>query len=402
MAEDESRFAPLRLKRKEERRLKTGHLWVFSNEVDVVKTPLKGFEPGQPVRIEASNGKSLGTGYVNPHSLIAARLVSRDHRHPFSPSLLVHRIKVALSLRERLYPDPFYRLLYGEGDGLPGLVIDRYGDVLIGQITTSGMERMKGHIEAALTKVVKPAALLWRNDAPVRALEGLDAYVDSALGPMPEDLEVCEHDARFRVSATSGQKTGWFFDQYDNRARLRRLVPEARVLDLFSYVGAWGIQAARYGAQEVLCVDSSAAALEQARANAVLNGVEDRVQMERADAFEVLESLRADSRRFDVVVVDPPAFIKRRKDAKSGLQGYYRLNQLAMQVLAKDGMLVSCSCSQILLPEQLSELIQKGARHTDRMVQIIDRGHQAADHPVHPAIPETDYLKSVTARFTMA
>jgi len=402
MAEDEAGFAPLRLKRREERRLKAGHLWVFSNEVDVAVTPLKEFEPGQPVRIEASNGKSVGTGYVNPNSLIAARLVSRDHRHPFSPSLLVHRVKVALSLRERLYPGPHYRLIYGESDGLPGLVVDRYGDILVGQITTAGMERVRTDVEAALVKVLKPVALLWRNDTAVRAIEGLDAYVTPALGRIPDSLEVHEHGARFRTAASTGQKTGWFFDQYDNRAWLRRLAVDARVLDLFSYVGAWGVQAARFGASEVLCVDGSEAAVDLARENAALNGVETRVSVERGDAFQALESLREEGRRFDVAIVDPPAFIKRRKDTGSGLQGYHRLNQLAMRVLARDGLLVSCSCSQQLRPDQLSETVLRAARHLDRTVQIIGRGHQAADHPVHPAIPETDYLKTLVARVALA
>jgi 23S rRNA (cytosine1962-C5)-methyltransferase len=393
-----SMLAPLRLKRREDGRLKAGHLWVFSNEVDVTATPLDGFEPGQPVTIEASNGKSLGTGYVNPHSLIAARLLSRDPHHPISASLLVHRLKVALSLRQRLYSAPYYRLVYGEGDGLPGLVVDRYGSVLVAQITTAGMERLREEIVSALVKVLDPSAILWRNDSSIRTLEGLPQYVETALGKVPEQLDVEEHGVCFRVSAMRGQKTGWFFDQHDNRGRLRRFCRGARVLDLFSYVGAWGVCAAVSGASSVTCVDSSADALQQAQENFKNNSLQDRVTSVRGDVMTVLEALRRDRERFDLVIVDPPAFIKRRKDQKAGEEGYRRLNQLAMRVLSKDGILVTCSCSGRLHGSRLTEILLASARHLDRSLQLLEQGHQAADHPVHAAIPETAYLKSFTAR----
>jgi 23S rRNA (cytosine1962-C5)-methyltransferase len=391
-------LAPLRLKRREEQRLKGGHLWVFSNEIDVVATPLKDFEPGQAVTIESSNGKFIGTGYVNPHSLIAVRLLSRDPRHPPSASLLVHRIKVALALRQRIYPDPYYRLIYGEGDGLPGLVVDRYGEVLVAQITTAGMERMRDDIVLALDKVVGPRAVLWRNDSRVRELEGLARYVETAAGTFPEQLEVHEYGALYQVSARHGQKTGWYFDQHDNRGRLGRFVSGRRVLDLFSYVGAWGIRAALCGAKDVTCVDASAEALEYAMENARSNGVQERLTCMRGDVRALLEELQRSGERFDVVIVDPPAFIKRRKDLAAGQQGYRRLNELAMRVLTRDGLLVSCSCSGLLEPSRLSEILLRSARHLDRTLQILEQGHQAADHPVQPAIPETAYLKSFTAR----
>ena len=391
-------FAPLRLKRKEERRLRAGHLWVFSNEVDTVATPLKDFEPGQPVVIEANNGKALGTGYVNPRSLIAARIVSRDQHYPFSGSLLVHRIKVALAFRERLYSQPFYRLIYGESDGIPGLVVDRYDDILVAQISTAGIERLQDQLLDALHKVISPRAVLWRNDGPMRALEGLDAYVTTARGQAPEWVELSEHGARFRVEPGKGQKTGWFFDHYDNRETIRRYSAGRRVLDLFCYTGAWGIQAALGGASKVLCSDASSSALEAIRQNADLNGVGDRVETLEGDAFQVLQDLHDAGERFDLVVLDPPAFMKRRKDARSGLQGYRRLNQLAMRVLTRDGILISCSCSQPLPPQQHADLMLAAARHLERSLTIFRQGHQAADHPVHPAIPETAYLTSFAAR----
>ena len=391
-------FAPLRLRKDEDRRLRAGHLWVYSNEVDVAATPLREFQPGQPVTIQASNGKFLGAGYINPNVLLCARLVSRDPDHPLGPSLLVHRLNVALSLRERLYAKPFYRLVYGEGDGLPGLIVDRYGDLCVAQITTAGMERLKDDILAALQKVVKPAAVLWRNDSPVRELEGLERTVADAAGVVPDAVEIEEDGLRFRVAPRTGQKTGWFYDQRDNRARLDRYVQGRRVLDVFSYTGAWGVRAAARGARDVLCVDSSAAALDQVAVNAALNGVGDRVHTRQGDAFVVLKALREARERFDVVIVDPPAFIKRRKDFKEGALAYRRLNEMAMQVLDRDGILVSCSCSQLLARETLAQTLLQGARHLDRNLVILEQGRQGPDHPVHPAIPETDYLKVILAR----
>ena len=390
-------LAPLRLNKNEERRLRAGHVWVYSNEVDNTATPLKAFAPGQQVQLLAHNGKSLGIAYVNPNSLICARLVSRDARLRLDRSLIVHRLNVALSLRERLFDMPFYRLVYGEADQLPGLVIDRYGDVCVVQCTTAGMEAVRDEILAALDKVLKPAGVLWRADSPVRRLEGLEDYRE-VFGQVPERVELVEHGVRFSVSLLQGQKTGWFYDQRMNRARLRDYVKGRRVLDVFSYVGAWGVQAAAAGAAEVMCVDASGAAVEQIHANASANGVGERVATLQGDAFEALAQLRADQEKFDVVVLDPPAFIKRRRDVKAGEQAYHRLNQLGMQVLARDGILVSASCSQHLAESQLLTILLQSSRHLDRSLQVLERGHQAPDHPLHPAIPETGYLKAFFCR----
>jgi 23S rRNA (cytosine1962-C5)-methyltransferase len=395
-------FAPLKLKRHEERRLRAGHLWIYSNEVDTAATPLKDLEPGQPVAIMAYNGKLLGTGYANPHSLLCARLISRDPQHPLSASLLVHRFKVALALRERLYDLPFYRLVHGEADGLPGLIVDRYGEICVAQITTAGMERLQQDIEAALRKVVNPDALLWRNDTPVRALEGLEEYVRIGFGEMPETVLVNEDDVRYEVALRSGQKTGWFFDQRDNRGRLDRYVAQRRVLDVFSYIGAWGIRAAARGAGEVVCVDGSAPALDLLVANAVRNGVAERVSALRGDGIAMLRDIHEAGERFDVVIVDPPAFIKRKKDLKEGMQAYRRLNERAMRVLGRDGLLVSCSCSYHMERKALVQVLLQAARHLDRSLQILEHGYQGADHPIHPAIPETAYLKAIFCRVLSA
>jgi 23S rRNA (cytosine1962-C5)-methyltransferase len=393
-----SALPPLVLKRDEERRLQAGHLWIFSNEVDVAKTPLTGFAPGAHVSVRSSKGSFLGYAYVNPQTLIAARLLGRDPDYAPGKSLLVHRLKVALALRERLHAAPYYRLAYGEGDFLPGLVVDRYGDVFVAQIGTAGMEAMKAEIQDALVKVLTPKALLWKNDAPVRELEGLERYVATALGEVPATVEVPEGGVRFQVPLAAGQKTGWYFDQTANRAAFASHSRGARVLDVFSYAGAFGLQAKRAGAAAVTCIDSSAAALAAASATADANGLE--AELLEGDAFEALEALAAERRRFDAVVVDPPAFIKRRKDHPKGLAAYRRINQLAMQLLDRDGLLMSCSCSYHLAPGELVDAVQRAARHLDRFAQLIGVGAQSPDHPVHPAIDETRYLRAFLFRVT--
>lgn len=389
---------PLQLKRNQDSRLKFGHCWVYSNEIDTQATPIKELEPGQPVEILNGKKKWMGSGYMNPHSLICARIVSRDRKHPFSSSLLVHRLKVALSLRERLYSKPYYRLVFGESDGLPGLVIDRFGDYLVIQMTTAGMELMKQEVIAAVMKVFRPTGIYLRNDVAIRAMEKLDLYTEDVLGNWPESLEMEEFSARFQLPSLGGQKTGWFYDQAFNRQRMTQYVKGLRVLDVCSYIGAWGIQAAVNGASEVFCVDASEKALDAVEQNAVLNGVESKVATVHGDAFDALRELRAAGEHFDVVLLDPPAFIKRKKDQKAGELAYRRLNQLAIPLLSKDGLLITSSCSHHLAEDRLLQVVQKAARHTDRSVQLLERGFQAPDHPVHPAMPETAYLKSLTLR----
>lgn len=388
----------LRLSSNQDRRLRAGHLWVYSNEVDSDATPLKGFEPGQVVAIENAQGRWLGIGYVNPNSLICARLVTRVRGVAFDQSLLVHRIKVALALRERLYPAPFYRLLFGEADGVPGLVVDRYGDYLVVQLTTAGMERQREAVVAALVKVLRPQGILLRNDGSVRELEGLTRYVEPAHGSIPEPVVVEEGGCRFEVSLTHGQKTGWFYDQAANRDAFVRHVGGKRVLDVFSYVGAWSVRAAVGGATAAIAVDASAQALEQVGRNAALNGVADRVTTLQGDAFQALRELRAQRERFDLVVLDPPAFIKRKKDLKEGMLAYRRLNEAALGLLERDGLLVTASCSFHMHADQLLAGVQQAARHSDHSLQLLQQGQQSPDHPIHPAIPETAYLKAFYLR----
>ena len=385
------------LKRNEQRRLDAGHLWVYSNEVDTRKTPLTGFEPGSLAAIQSSVGKTLGIGYVNPHSLICARLLTRRPRSVIDAAFYERRLRSALQLRESLFEQANYRLVYGESDGLPGLVIDRYGDVLVVQFTTAGMEAVRDLLLEVLNRVLAPSGIVLRNDTPVRALEGLSQEPE-IIGDVPETVTLEEGGVQFEVPLAAGQKTGWFYDQRSNRLAMHKYVQNKRVLDVFSYVGAWGLQAAAAGASEVCCVDSSAVAQSFLEKNAAANGLVDKVRHETGDAFDVLKSMQEDKQRFDVVIVDPPAFIKRRKDIKTGEQGYARLNRLAMQVLAPDGILMSCSCSMHLTAERLQSILYQSARKQGRQMQLLERGFQAMDHPVHPAIVETAYLKAFFCR----
>jgi 23S rRNA (cytosine1962-C5)-methyltransferase len=387
----------LMLKRNEERRLAAGHLWVYSNEVDNRKTPLAAFAPGTLAVIQSAVGKTLGSGYVNPHSLICARLLTRRPRAVIDAGFLERRLQSALRLRESLYDRPDYRLVYGESDGLPGLVIDRYGDVLVVQMTTAGMEAIRELLLEVLNRMFAPSGILLRNDTPVRALEGL-SQEPQVIGTVPETVSLEEGGVQFDVPLAAGQKTGWFYDQRSNRSAMHKYVRNKRVLDVFSYIGAWGLQAAAAGASEVCCVDASAVAQSFMQRNAAANGLQDRVRYETGDAFDVLKSMQASAQRFDVVIVDPPAFIKRRKEIRSGEQGYTRLNRLAMQVLAPDGILISCSCSMHLPAERLQSILYQSARKLGRQMQILERGFQSMDHPVHPAIAESAYLKALFCR----
>ncbi|MCQ4348662.1 class I SAM-dependent rRNA methyltransferase [Pseudomonas stutzeri] len=388
----------LRLKANAERRLRAGHLWVYSNEVDVAATPLALFQPGDQAILEMSNGKALGIVAISPQNLICARLISRDVKHPLDKSLLVHRLNVALGLREQLFEAPCYRLVYGDSDFLPGLVVDRFGDHLVVQLASAAMERQKDAVIEALVQVLKPRGILLKNDSNARDAEGLNRYVETAFGVVPEWVALEENGVKFEAPVQGGQKTGWFYDHRLNRARLAPYVKGKRVLDLFSYVGGWGVQAAVFGATEVMCVDGSALALDGVERNAALNGVAEKLACVEGDVFEALKELKAAEERFDVIVADPPAFIKRKKDLKNGEAAYRRLNEQAMRLLNKDGILVSASCSMHLPEDDLQNILLSSARHLDRNIQLLERGAQGPDHPVHPAIAETRYIKSLTCR----
>lgn len=388
----------LYLKKQEDRRIKAGHLWVYSNEIDIKKSPLDTFKKGDLVTLRNAAGDGLGVGYINPHTLLSFRLLSKNPKETIDMRFFMDRIQAALNLRQQLYAKPFYRLVYGESDFLPGLVIDRLGDTFVMQITTAGMEQFVELITQALTEMFQPKAIILKNDSSSRALEGLQNEVRALTGELSESILLEENGIAFKVALSSSQKTGWYFDQRDNRAYTKPLVFNKRVLDAYSYVGGFGIAAAHFGAREVMCIDSSKTATHLVLENAALNHLEEKVAVMTEDVFDALKKLRDDKQKFDVVMVDPPAFIKKRKDAKEGFIAYQRLNELAMQLLTEDGILVSSSCSMHLSQEQLVDVIRRAGLKQNRLTQIIAQGFQGADHPVHPAIPETLYLKTLFCR----
>lgn len=392
-------LSPVYLKKGQERRINQGHLWIYSNEIDTGKTSLKSFNAGEQVVVMSQQGKPLGVAYINPHSLISARIISRNTSILLDRSLFVHRIKIALSLRERLFAQPFYRLIFGESDLLPGLVVDRFNDTLVVQITTAGMEQQKQALIEALEKVLKPSIIFIRNDVKMRELEGLELYTEVALGVLSDLTEIEENGTHFQVDIQKGQKTGWFYDHRMNRARVQHYAQDKRVLDLFSYVGAWGLEAATAGASEVFCVDASEQALDWLDSSAEMNHFTNITSIQ-GNVFDVLKHLRHEREKFDIVIVDPPAFIKRKKDFKEGLNAYRRVNQMAMQLCSQDALLVTASCSHHMSAETLVQQIQGASRHLDRFSQILEQGHQSPDHPIHPALPETAYIKSFISRVT--
>ena len=372
-----------------EKRLVQGHKWVFSNELAGLPTD---FEPGTWVTVYSSKGVCFGSGYFNPHSLIAVRLVCRPHEKP-SQELLRQLLRKAAERRETMfYPEsPCTRLVYGEADGLPGLIVDRYGEVLVYQITTLGMSLMEGLLRDLLLELFRPQALVFRNDTPVRTLEGLPLKKGVAHGELPDPCWIDIEGLHFLIDPLNGQKTGFYLDQRDNRQALRRWAKGRRVLDLFCYNGAWSLSAAVAGAHQVVGIDQSREAIDQARRSATRNHLETICRFEMEEAFTFLKSAKRGT--FDLIVLDPPAFAKTRNNLPQALKGYTDLNRRALLVLEPGGILVSCSCSYHLSEEMFREVLLKAAQASGRQLRVLETRGQALDHPVLLAMPETRYLK---------
>lgn len=386
----------LRLIAKADKRVRLGHNWIFSNEVDTRTTPLSAFKPGEIARVADVARNPVGLAYINPNALITARILTRDVRATIDTKWFYARLRRALDLRERFYETPFYRLAYGESDGMPGFVVDRYGDVCVVQLNTAGALALREPFITALTELIAPKGLLLRNAGSTRSLEGVDA-LDQSLGDVPDRVVVEENDMRIAAPLRAGQKTGYFFDQRDNRARLRRYIkPGDRVLDVFSYVGGWAVSAFIAGASHVTCIDQSELALSYADENAQAIGHE--IDGLAGDAHDVMRGLHNEKRRFDVVILDPPALVKRRKDAAAGERHYQRLHEAAFRLLREDGFLVTASCSHHLAADRLQRIATDAARDAGRRIQVLERHAHAPDHPIHPAMPETEYLKALFLR----
>lgn len=389
----------IRLKKGEESRIRNGHPWIYSNEIDTSVSPLKSFSPGQEVRVESFDKHFMGKAYVNPHSLIAARILSRNENEELNQDFFSAQIRNALRLRENLFTQPYYRLVFSEADQLSGLIIDRFANDFVVQINTAGMEMKTEFILAALLEIFPDlSSILLRNDSSIRLQEGLETYIKPAYGQVPDTITLEENAIKFTAPLLSGQKTGWFYDHRMNRARFSHYAANKTVLDVFSYVGGWGIQAGLAGASQIDCIDASETAAAFIKKNAKLNNIEDKLTVICADAFEALKKLLADKKTYDLIVLDPPAFVKKFKDKKQGLIAYQRINELALKLLSPGGILFSCSCSMHISMEDMFDLLRRAAYRAQTTIQVIERGHQGPDHPLHICIPETDYLKAVVLR----
>jgi len=375
------------------RRLAQGFPWIYSNELDV-PPEARALEPGAIVQVMNAAGEPEGLALFNRHTLIAARLLTRAVKHPVDEAFLAERLARALALRQRLYAKPFYRLIHAEADGLPGTVIDRFGDTLVVQLNTAGMERLKEPLLAALDRVLAPATVLLKDDSAARHLEGLPPGERLAKGAAPGIVELEENGARYFADLSQGQKTGWFYDQRENRAWLRRFAAGQRVLEGYSYTGGFGIQAALGGAAEVRSLDSSEPALALARRAAEANGVAGICRFEKHEVFQQLSRMKDE--RYGLVMMDPPAFVKSRKELNQGLKGYRKLARLAAQVTAPGGVLFIASCSYHADPASFEQAVAGGLTDAGRQGRILMMSGAAPDHPVHPHLPESAYLKALT------
>jgi 23S rRNA (cytosine1962-C5)-methyltransferase len=377
-------------------RLRTGHPWIYANEL--VRTP-KHWEPGQLVNVKADSGDWVGRGYYNHSSVITIRLLTREDI-PIDENFFDREILQAQALRERLLPgEEAYRLVFGEADGLPGLIIDRYGSVLVAQFLTAGMERLSDVISKVLINRFRPTAIVARNDTPSRKLEGLPVEKKLLYGELPTRVVISKNGLSFEVDVWDGQKTGFFLDQSENYRALAKLAQGKRVLDTFCYTGAWGLHALHYGATCVLGLDSSEKAIQQARANAKRNGMENRATFQVEEVFNGLRKLLAKGERYDLIILDPPSFAKNRRELKDAIRGYKEINRLAMMLLTNDGILITCSCSHLIDQATFHDMLVAAAADADRSLRIVSQRTQGPDHPIVLSIPETQYLQCVTLQF---
>jgi 23S rRNA (cytosine1962-C5)-methyltransferase len=379
-----------------EARVVSGHPWVYSNEV-ASDGPLQALEPGSLVSVQFADGRRIGIASYNPKTLIAARILTRDPDEAIDEAFIVRKLQSALALRETLFNEPFYRLVHAEADGLPATIVDRYGDVCVVQANAAGADRLLEPLLNALETVLHPRAIVLRNDSSARVMEGLPETSSLARGTLEGPILLRENGAQFPIELLGGQKTGWFYDQRDNRAFVARLVrPGNSVLDVYTYAGGFALPCALAGAASVLAVDRSEPALALVTNAAAASGVAGRVATRKGDGFTVLEELGKSGDRFDIVITDPPAFIKSRKDMHQGLKAYAKLARLAATLVKPGGFFFIASCSYNASGGDFSAAVLKGLAEAKRTGRILRYSGAASDHPVHPFLPETAYLKALT------
>jgi len=378
----------IRVKPREGKRARGGAPWLYSNEVEMAKS----LPPGSLVSVLGDDGRPFGCGFFNPKSLIAVRLIDPAPDAEIDTAFFAAKLKRALALRESLYPAPYYRLVHAEGDGLPGLVIDRFAETCVVQITSAGMESLRSELLAALDETLGPQNVVLRADAPARALEGLDSYVEAAKGEAGR-IAVEENAVRYFAEPEAGQKTGWYYDQRDNRAFMAALAKGRSVLDAYCYSGGFALAAAKSGAGEVAGLESSAAAVALAEEGAAANHLQ--AKFLKTDVIAELERLGAAGERFEVVIADPPPFVKAKKDLETGAKAYRKLARLAAGVAAENGVLLLASCSHNIPPERFALECATGMARAGRRARLIRQAGAGPDHPIHPMLPESAYLKAL-------
>ncbi|MCA8927574.1 MAG: class I SAM-dependent rRNA methyltransferase [Alphaproteobacteria bacterium] len=376
------------------KRAKLGHPWIYANEV-AMTAEVKALPPGSLVTVANSGGEVMGTAFFSANTLAVARMLDRRPDRPFDAAFVAERVQRAAAWRAKLFPEPFHRLIHAEADGLPGLIVDRFGPGLVCQLNTAGMDRHRDAVIDGLRQAVQPDWLLLRNDSAQRSLEKLPETVETAFGQPPSPLEILENGVVYLSDVAGGQKTGWFYDQRLNRAMVAALAPGASVLDAYCYLGGFGLLAAKAGAAAVTLLDRSEPALALAAEAAARNGLAERVSTQRGEVFDALDAYAAEKRRFDVVVIDPPAFAKSRKDLQPALRGYRKLARQAARLVAPGGFLLANSCSHTVDVANFTAETTRGVFEAGRTARVLRTTGASPDHPTHPQLPESAYLKAL-------
>lgn len=385
----------LKIKKHQEIRIIKGSPWIFSNEIENF-AEIKSLEKGSIVEVIIKENQSFGIAYFNPHSLIAARILTYNCNEKIDLEFFVKKFFDAKILREKFFDKPFYRLVHSEGDFLPGLIIDRFDNVFSCQISTAGMEKLKDIICLALEKVFPNAQIILRNDVENRKLEGLECYVKELYDKIEEEVMVEENNLKFSFNVKNGQKTGWFFDQRKNRDFVGSISKNCDVLDAFCYLGAFGLNSLKNEAKSVTFIDSSQDAIKGVQKNILLNNFSQKCDLICDKVFESLEKLQSQNRKFDIVLLDPPAFIKSKKDFFAGLKGYEKLIKMAVSLVKENGILMLTSCSHHATINDLVSAANDGFRKSNKKAKLIRTFGADVDHPIHPALKENEYLKSLT------
>jgi len=378
------------LKKKISRRVEDGHPWIFANEVNIIDGQPAG---GDIVDVYTHDKKFTGRGYINPKSQIMVRLLTRDKNEQVDDDFFYNRLKKAWEYKSRLGYKENCRLIFGEADFLPALIIDKFNDYFVLQTLALGIDVWKPAIVKALEKIFRPKGIYERNDVPVRALEGMEQHKGFLSAPFDTSIVINENGLKFYVDIENGQKTGYFLDQQDNRREIERIVKDADVLGAFTYTGTFEIHAAHYGAKKVYGIDISANAVEQANRNAALNGLEKVCRFEAMNAFDVLKQWGKEGQQWDVVMLDPPAFTKSRENIQKAITGYKEINLRGMKLIKPGGFLVTSSCTNLVQPELFLEIINMAAKDARRKLRQVTYQTQSADHPIIWGMENTHYLK---------